>query len=134
LQINTYKIFRYTVYRQRVHAPHHIVTLYSDLEHLAQRVRPTELAGRRAGYNSKPLRVMVETLVRRYVEKVPLPDLYRTALALDADLDNRGYLHTNSIMLAMVRDLNEVACKDLESYLRIVDAFLDPVLHHCTTA
>jgi hypothetical protein len=121
------------VYKQRVHAPHQVATLYSDLALLAQRVRHTELAGRRAGYSSKPLRLMVETLVRRYIEKIPLPDLYRTALSLDADLYNRGFLHTVGIMMAMVRDLNEVACKDMEPYLRIVDAFLEPVLHHRST-
>lgn len=134
MQINSYKTHRYTVYKQRVHAPHHIGSLYADLAHLAQRVRHTEKAGRRAGYNSKPLRVMVETLVKRYIEKTSLPDLYRTALSLDADLYNRGYVHTSSLLLSMVRDLNETACKDLEPFLRIVDGFLEPVLHHRSTA
>jgi hypothetical protein len=104
-------------------------SLFTDLQALADKVLLAEFAHyRRASYHTKPIKTLLENLLRSFVDRGPLTELFRLAVLMDVNLQDRGYQEINFRLHEMLQESMCVACKDLDGFVVIVQTFIRPVL------
>ena len=103
--------------------------LFTDLQAVASRVLLSQYAHmRRASYHTKPIKTLLESLLRSFVGLGPLTELFRLAVMMDASLQHRGYQEINLRLNDILQQTMQVACKDLEGFIVVVQNFILPVL------
>ena len=105
-----------------------VKTFFLDLKILSARVLVAEAGSRRGSFNARPLKRLVETLLRDFVQQAPLVQLYRVALVVDVGLHDASYPSTvRGLLQALLGELG-LACKDADGLAVAVRTFVTPLL------
>ena len=103
--------------------------LFSDLDQLTHRVSLTRACYyQRASYHTKPFKSLLESLLKAFVERGPLTELFRLAVQLDVNLQDKGFLQVYLRLQHLLDEAMSISCKDLEGFVVVVQAFIAPVL------
>ena len=105
-----------------------MTALYSKVDILAGTVRQTPAAFRKASYDSKPLRILLATLLCLFIDQCPLAALYHLAIGLDPTLHDKCFRLVGERLDSLLWSGMMLACKDKEGFVSLLQAFVSPVL------
>ena len=85
------------------------------------------LALKRARYNTRPQRRMVEAAVRDFLARAPLSDVRKLATSLDGDLSDAGYVRIQGRVMQILAEDVALPIKDPFVFSDIVRRLLEPL-------
>jgi hypothetical protein len=127
-QLGGSRAVTYAVDDDLVHTAEQVGLLYNELQQLGSsldlRADGYCWMGRGA-YNTRQLNAFLESLLRNFSANAPVLDVYNLATALDATLHRSGHKTVTKQLLKLFRRAARSAGRDIDSYLSIIDRFID---------
>jgi hypothetical protein len=106
------------------HTVNQVLLMITSLRELAVIVKRQPDWASRNEYDPRPIRRLLESLLKKYGTYAPLDELLRLAVAVDPLLHDKGHTFIIWKLVNILQEVSHVAAKDKVAFLAIVDKFL----------